>query len=88
MRQNKFLFLLRRLNIHNHSHLVLSVCIGCNAVDPHLKKGGVAEFENKVKAMGHGWKAEAKRARKRSLEIEKLMKEFRKTSVGEAAAKE
>ena len=42
----------------------------------------------KVKAMGHGWKAEAKRARKRSLEIEKLMKEFRKTSVGEAAAKE
>ena len=47
----------------------------------------VAEFMSelpKVKAKGHGWKAAAARMRKQSLELEKSLKAFRKTSVLEA----
>lgn len=32
-------------DIHYHPHLILSMCIGGNSVDTHLKKVGVAEFK-------------------------------------------
>ena len=38
----------------------------------------------KVREKAHGWKASAARMRKESLELEKLLKQFRKVSVYEA----
>lgn len=38
---------------------------------------------SKVKEKRHGWKAAAARMRKKSLEIERIMKTFRKVSVSE-----
>ena len=43
------------------------------------------EYELSIVSQGkRGWKAAAARARKKSFELEKLMKEFRKASCAEA----